>query len=245
MGNTKTVVLRSRECDKDISNRFGDFFLNKIETIMRYLSSEDDSSLNGNDAFCANVMFDGQALTVLASVSVDEVRKIISKAPSKSCELDPLPTLLLKPCLNSLAPIITKIVNKSLHESYVPKTFKEAVVRPLLKKPGLDKQVLKNYRPVSNLPFISKVLEKVVECRLEKNLQSNDLFDSVQLAYRAYHSTETALLRVNQDIAVALDNNCCVVLLMSDLSAAFDVLDHSILRQRPEYSFGISGAALN
>ncbi|VDI79046.1 Hypothetical predicted protein [Mytilus galloprovincialis] len=70
MGNTKTIVLPSRECDKDISKRFGDYFLNENETIMRHLSSEGDSSLNGNDAFCADVMFDGQALTVvLASAS--------------------------------------------------------------------------------------------------------------------------------------------------------------------------------
>lgn len=66
MDNTKTVVLPSRECNKDTSNRFDDFFFNKIETIMRYLFSEDDSSLNGNDVVCVDVIFDGQALTVLA-----------------------------------------------------------------------------------------------------------------------------------------------------------------------------------
>ena len=177
--------------------------------------------------------------------SVEEVRKIISKGPSKSCELDPLPTSLVKSNLDSLAPIITQIVNLSLTTSSVPQSFKVAVVRPLLKKPGLDKEILKNYRPVSNLPFLSKVLEKVVESRLENHLNSNALYDSVRSAYRAHHSTETALLRVHHDIISALDNNCCAVLLMLDLSAAFDVIDHSLLGQRLQYSFGVSGQALD
>jgi hypothetical protein len=71
----------------------------------------------------------------------------------------------------------------------------------------LDKDVLKNYRPVSNLSFISKILEKVVVSRLECHLQPNSLLDDWQSAYRTGHSTETALLRVHQDIILALDNN--------------------------------------
>ena len=106
------------------------------------------------------------------------------------------------------------------------------MVRPLLKKPSLDIEVLKNYRPVSNLPFISKVLEKVVATRLDRHLESNILHDSRQSAYRSGHSTETALLRVHHDIAAALDNNCHAVLVMLDLSAAFDVIDHPILLRR-------------
>jgi hypothetical protein len=126
----------------------------------------------------------------------------------------------------------------------VPTSFKGAIVRPLLKKPGLDKDIPKNYRPVSNFPFISKVLEKVVERRLENHLASNYLHDRVQSTYHAGHSTETALLRVHHDITCALDKNRCAVLVMLNLSAAFDVIDHTILRKRLEYSFGISGGVL-
>ncbi len=146
--------------------------------------------------------------------------------------------------MNSLVDTITNIVNRSLKDSNVPKSFKEAVVRPLLKKPGLDNEILKNYRPVSNLPFISKIIEKVVENRLEHQIQTNNLHDNVQSAYRTGHSTETALLRVNHDITAALDSNHCAVLLMLDLSAAFDVIDHGILRKRLEYSYGVTGVAL-
>ncbi|CAC5400218.1 unnamed protein product [Mytilus coruscus] len=149
--------------------------------------------------------------------------------------------------LRSLSPVSNDelhIVNTSLSEQCVPLSFKQAVVRPLLKKPSLYKEVLKNYRPVSNLPFISKTLEKVVDSRLENHISSHSLHDSVQSAYRTCHSTETALLRVHHDIAYALDNNCCAVLLMLILSAAFDTIDHQILFDRLEYSFGVTGDAL-
>jgi hypothetical protein len=115
----------------------------------------------------------------------------------------------------------------------------------LLKKPGLDKEVLKNYRPVSNLPFVSKIVEKVVAKRIDHHLNSNNLQDNLQSAYRSCHSTETALLRVHRDIATSLDSNCCTVLVMLDLSAAFDVIDHHILFRRLEHTYGITGSALS
>jgi hypothetical protein len=93
--------------------------------------------------------------------------------------LDPLPTSLLKSCLDSLATIITSIVNTSFKECSVPASFKSAIVRPLLKKPGPDKDVMK----------------KVVESRLENHLTSNHLYERVQ---SACHSTETALLCVHR-----------------------------------------------
>ena len=165
-------------------------------------------------------------------------------AATKSCELDPIPTFLLKPCLDSLLPIIYTIINNSLSKSEVPPKFKQAIVRPLLKKPGLDQDVFKNYRPVSNLPFLSKILEKVVARKLESHLDANKLHEDLQSAYRPRHSAETALLRVHQDIAAALDNNSCVALIMLDVSAAFDIIDHPTLLKRLEHSYGISGSAL-
>ena len=124
-------------------------------------------------------------------------------------------------------------------------SFKTALVRPLLKKPNLDREDFKNYRPVSNLPFVSKVLEKTVSTRIENHLSSFSLNDNLQSAYRSCHSTETALLRVHHDVVSALDNGNCVVLVMLDLSAAFDVIDHEILFNRLKHSFGIDGEALS
>jgi hypothetical protein len=103
---------------------------------------------------------------------------------------------------------------------------------------------MKNYRPVSLLPFIAKCLEKVVCARIERHLHINLLHDPMQSAYRKGHSTETALLKVQSDILTALDQKKCVALLMLDLSAAFDTLEHSILLQRLDHTHGIRDSAL-
>ena len=124
--------------------------------------------------------------------------------------------------------------------------FKQAVVTPLLKKPGLDPNDLKNFRPVSNLPFISKILEKVVLTRqLQKHLSENDLLEIKQSAYRKNHITETTLLSVVDGLLRNADDRLVSVLALLDLSAAFDTLDHPILLQRLETTFGISDTVLH
>lgn len=202
-----------------------------------------NESIGDMDPLRADVRFEGRALTEFTSGSVDEVRKLILKAPCTVCELDPIPTTLLKTCLDSVTTTITKIINMSLSTSVVPTSFKGAIVRPLFKNSKLDKDILKNYRPVSNIPFMSKVLEKVVEILLENNLASNYLHDRVQSAYGAGHSTQTALPHVHYDVIMKLPVRLCCFGDV-DLSAAFDVIDHTIVRKRLEYLFGISGWAL-
>lgn len=244
MGQNGDVILPSCSSEKILSNKFSNYFLNKITTIRTNIGSVNSLADSDNLVMTADIPFDGEALTQLTPTTEDEVRKIITNSPSKSCELDPLPTSLLKQCLEALLPLITLIMNKSLAESKVPLWFKKANVKPLIKKSGLDKEELKNYRPVSNLPFLSKILEKIVSKRLELHLQANSLHDNLQSAYRTGHSTETALLRVHNDIVAALDNKCRAVLVMLDLSAAFDVIDHGILFKRLDYSYGVTGNAL-
>ena len=128
------------------------------------------------------------------------------KSPYKSCELYPIPTWLLKCCPTELLPLITTLVNKSLTTgSFPPKDFKLAVIKPHLKKQTLDPDLLKNYRPVSNLHFLSKIIENIVIQRREVHIARNDLQDSVQ--YRKQHTTETALLKIHNDIVTSLDQN--------------------------------------
>ncbi|XP_061186395.1 uncharacterized protein LOC133194455 [Saccostrea echinata] len=208
---------------------------NKINNIRDELVSESRGDTN---YMAFDKPFEGEELVNFDPTTCEEVLKILSNSAPKTCCLDPLPTNLLKECESSvLVPHITDIINKSISECSVPSSFKEAVVKPLLKKQGLDKECFKNYRPVSNLPFISKVLEKVFAIRIDRHLEQNRLNDDLQSAYRKYHSTETALLRVHHDIAAALDNNSCAVLVMLDLSAAFDVIDHGILYKRLAHTF--------
>ena len=107
-----------------------------------------------------------------ATVTVDEVQKLIRSALNKTCQLDPAPSWLVKDMCDLLSPFLTSLFNKSLDTGCFPTEFKQAVVRPLLKKNGLDDE-LKNFRPVSNLSFISKLLEKIVQTRIQAFFDSN------------------------------------------------------------------------
>ena len=133
----------------------------------------------------------------------------------------------------------------SLSSGTVPKVFKTAVVTPLLKKLNLDSNILKNYRPVSNLPFISKILERVVLTQCQTHLNNNDLFEVNQSAYRKYHSTETAVLSVLEELLSNIDKKLVSIVALLDLSAAFDTIDQGILLSRLEHSFGFHGKVLD
>jgi hypothetical protein len=139
---------------------------------------------------------------------------------------------------------MTAMVNKSLHDGYLPKSQKMAVVTPLLKKSSLDPHDLKNYRPVSNLSFVSKLVERAAVKQLTDYLETNGLMPPLQSAYRRHHSTETALLKVLSDILTAADDRKVTLLALLDLSAAFDCVDHDILLSRLQSSFGVDGVVL-
>ena len=151
---------------------------------------------------------------------------------------------MVKDSVDELIPMVTILVNLSLQSANVPDSMKQALVTPLLKKDDLDPEVLKNYRPVSNLSFLSKVLERVVAARLTNYMTINQLHEPMQSAYRACHSTETALVRVQNDILRTLDQGGAAILVLLDLSAAFDTIDHSILLSRMESVLGVKGSAL-
>ena len=174
-------------------------------------------------------------------VTVDDVRECAVKLSSKSCELDPLPGYVTRNALDTLLPFISKIINTSLQSGQMPSHLKVAKLRPLLKKPSLDHTQFSNYRPVSNLTFISKAIEKSVANQLISYINKNKLNETFQSAYKQYHSTETALVRVHNDILTAIDNRRTVILLLLDLSAAFDTVDHDILLSRLHERFGVTG----
>ena len=189
-------------------------------------------------------MNDASSVSQLSSFSLtdeDEIRRLVGTSPNKSCDLDPLPTWLLKENINTFLPVLTSIVNTSLSSGSFPSTIKDAIVTPILKKPSLDKNDYKNYRPVSNVPFLSKLIEKIALDRVNDHICKSNLSQKFQSAYRSGHSTETALLRVKSDIMNAFDNRRAVFLVLLDLSAAFDTIDYSTLLTRLHDVFGISG----
>lgn len=221
----------------DLPNKFVDFFEEKIDNIRNKMKDHKSNTLE--------TTFEGTPFVAFTPVTEEFVHTLISKAPKKSCELDPIPHSLLPICIDILIPHITSIINKSLTSGIVPVCMKQALVRPLLKKPSLDKNEFKNYRPVSNLSFISKILEKVVLTQIMEHLQGHEMLHRFQSAYRAHHSTETALLKVVNDLIVEADSNRCSILCLLDLSAAFDTIDHDILMTRLEATFGFKDTVLD
>ena len=161
-----------------------------------------------------------------------------------TCSSDPFPTILLMSHLHVIVPILQHIVNLCLTTGDFPISCKSSIVIPLIKKPGLGREMLKNYRPVSNLSFLSKVIEKVISICILGHILNNNIVDSFQSAYRAGHSCETALLRVYNDILTTVGKGIGSFLVLLDLSAAFDTIDHDNLFYILEKYVGIGGSAL-
>ena len=223
------------------SNDFMEYFNNKIERIRSKIASPSVTIEIPGPSIRQNEI---APLTDFSPLDPEQLTKLAFSMRSSTCMLDPIPTRLFKDILPIANAMFLNLINASLTEGHVPQIFKEAVIRPLLKKPTLDAEVLANYRPISNLPFLSKVLEKIVAEELCSHLQNNNLFETFQSGFRKYHSTETALVRVTNDLLLAADNGLLSVLLLLDLSAAFDTIDHSILLRRLEGLVCIKGTAL-
>ena len=115
-------------------------------------------------------------------------------------QIDPLPLSLFYKLDFLITPFIFNIINITLHFGIVLSSLKHAIIKPILKKPGLDIECLSNYRPISQLPFISKILERIVSQQLINYLYVNSLFDTRQSAYRKLHSPETLLLSILNDL---------------------------------------------
>ena len=174
----------------------------------------------------------------------DEVIKIIGKMPPKSCELNAIPSSLLKRLVTDLPPTVTKLVNASLTTGRFASKWKTSIIRPLLKKLGL-KLLLANYRPVSNLSFISKLVEKCALKQFIQHCDDQNLIPDYQSAYRSGYCTETALVKIRNDILCSFEKQHASTLIVMDLSAAFNTVDHQILLDVLENRFGITGTALS
>ena len=130
----------------------------------------------------------------------------------------------MKNCFDILLPVITKVVNLSLSSGTMPDAVTIAELLPALKKPDDDFKRYSNYLPISNLKMVSKVTEKAVAVQLTAYISTHHLAEWFQSACKLYHSTEIALVRVQNDILCAIDSNHSVILLLLDPSTAFDTV---------------------
>ena len=143
-----------------------------------------------------------------------------------------------------MVPYLTELANQSFSSGVFPYDLKTAILKPLLKKLGLDPENFKNLRPISNIAFLSKLLESLACEQYVDHMKKCNLAEMFQSAYREGHSVETALVRVHNDIMRAFDEKKSVILVLLDLSAAFDTVDHDRLLAVLNSRIGITGAAL-
>ena len=164
--------------------------------------------------------------------------------PSKSYELDYMGTDKMKEILHTCIQSITKIVNLSLNKGTFSNQWKTAIVKPLIKhkKKGT---AYTNSRPVSNLSFISKVVERCTLQQLTQHCNINSLLLNFQSAYQKHHSCKMSLLKLTNDILWGMENQQAMAMSILDLSAAFNAFDYELLLQVLNHKFGVAGTALD
>ena len=177
-------------------------------------------------------------------ITEDQVEKIMRCMPSKCCELDVMPPKIMKQIIPSIITPITNLINNSLENGVFANNWKMAIIKPLLKKPGLD-LICKNYRPVSNLSFLSNVLEKCALLQFNNHCTTNNLLPDYQSAYRECFSCATALVKLMDDILWNMEEQKITAVVAIDLSVAFDTVDHDVLLDVLNNRFGLEGNTQN
>ena len=229
--------------DEELASQFSKYFEAKITSIRKSLLANSVPQTTKADTWQA-VDLDQSGFSNLSCITAADVEAVIKSMPTKSCSLDFVPTWLLKECISEIAPYIAHVVNLSFSTGIFPSCLKQAIVYPLLKKVNLDHNNLNNYRPVSNLPFLSKVIERIVSNKLVKYLSKRGDTLKFQSAYTKYCSTETAVARITNDLGTGVDQTGAAAVVLLDLSAAFDTIDHGYLLSRLNIHFGVGGKAL-
>ena len=242
LSSKQEKILPDCDSESELAENFNQYFVSKITTIRENLERNSNHYDNTTLTFQPPV----SKLTNFNTIDETKLLKMISASSNASCALDPVPTTLIKSTYSDvLLTFMCNLINKSLLDGVFPSSMKSAQVIPLIKKASLDRNIYKNYRPVSNLSFVSKLIEKTVAAQLTDHLKKNEFFEQFQSAYKSGHSTDTALLRVMNDVLLAADNGLIVILLLLDLSAAFDTIDHAILLALLKEHFGVDGTVLD
>ena len=231
-------ILPTIHPSADLPSIFIKHITNKVEKLRANIASEDVTSTLVTGTTAAT-------FSSFEKVSQLTVKECILISAPKSCQLDPIPSKLLIECLDSILRFLTDLFNSPLVSGIIPQCFKSALVTPILKKRCLDHNDFNNYRPVSHLCFIANILKKLVLYQVSAYLNSHNLYNTCQSAYRPGHSTETALLKVVNDLFLSLNKGNISVLALLDFYSAFDTIDHTILVHRLHSDLGFTDTVLH
>ena len=234
----KEEVLPEASSDKELADRFLKYFSEKIEKIKSTFPKE--------TAETPKMPSPAGKLTEFELATEDEIREIVQEYGIKCSPDDPIPAPLLKKAdLEIFLPIWTKLVNLSLGEGSM-ECLQNGILIPLIKALDdvIDKENNKNYRPVTNLEFVGKLIERVVKKRLSSQMKDEQLESDFEHGYKDGHSPETLLLKAVNDLLTSCDNGLPSVVMLLDLSAAFDTVDQDKLLSILKEEIGIEGTAL-
>jgi len=219
------------------------FFKNKVQMVKNKIASKLLSTHSPSAPIkCAQPL--SSIMSSFTPITPVDVEKLILAAPNKTSPVDIIPVTLLKSCSAEVSIPIAHLANLSFSQGIFPSAFKIGLVTPLLKKPGLDTSDLQNFRPITNLSTISKVMERLALSQLKSQIIDSPNFCPHQSAYRSSHSTETALIKITNDILSSIDVGSVVGLVGLDISAAFDTVNHGLLIDRLQSDFGVVGIPL-
>ena len=171
-------------------------------------------------------------------VSPDHIYRIISSLKNKSCDVNVIPTLIIKKLSVLLSPILSSLINRSLLSGQFPMIYKTARVVPIFKNGDSDN--VNNFRPISILNNFSKIFEKVVHQQLLNYIENKNIFFKHQYGFRANKSTSHAIINLLRNMYNSLDNDNLYFTMFLDLRKAFDCVSHDILLDKL-YFYGIRG----
>ena len=240
LGRDTLVTLPSSVSDFQLASDFSQFFQSKI-----FLIREELDSIPVQDEFSVEFHPRHPSVSLLLEFRpVDEanIQRYLRELHKTYCSLDPINVSKIMKAYETAAPFLMSIINKFFAEGNFVDSEKVALLRPLLKKVGLDVEDMSNYRPVSNLSFLSKLVERAILDQLLPFLEHNGIVPQYQSAYKGFHSTETALCKILNDLVTNTCSGKASLLVLLDLSAAFDTVDHDVLLG-DLFSFGIRGDA--